>query len=91
MYLHACVEARRVRTDQRWDVGVEPSGGNPRSNARVWRSLDVDQHVDVELAEMGQHDTNNEEDYRDGSSGEVWRRRSSGLAAARKLGKKGLA
>jgi hypothetical protein len=42
--------------------------------ARVWCSLDVDQYVDVEPAERGQHDNNNEEDYRDGKSGEVWRR-----------------
>jgi hypothetical protein len=30
--------------------------------------------LDVEPAERGQHDTNNEEYYRDGRSGEVWRR-----------------
>jgi hypothetical protein len=44
------------------------------SNARIWRSLEVDQHADVEPAERGHHDTNNEEDCRDGRSGEVWRR-----------------
>jgi hypothetical protein len=48
MYLHKCVEARRILTDQRWDAGVGASGG---SVVTVWRSLDVDQHVDVEPAE----------------------------------------
>jgi hypothetical protein len=41
------------------------------SNARVRRSLDVDWHVHVEPTERGPHDNSNEEDYRDGRSGEV--------------------
>jgi hypothetical protein len=65
------VEARRVRTDQRWDAGVGASGGKPGSGVRVWRSLDVDQHDDVEPAERGRHDTINEEDCRDKRSGDV--------------------
>jgi hypothetical protein len=68
------VVARKVRTDQRWDAGVGAGGGKPGSNARVWRSLDVDQHVHVEPADRGQHGTNTEEDGRDGRCGEVWRR-----------------
>jgi hypothetical protein len=44
------------------------------SIARVWHSLDVDQRADVEPAERGRHDTISEDDYRDGRSGEVWRR-----------------
>jgi hypothetical protein len=40
----------------------------------VRRSLDVDHHAYVEPAERGRHDNNNEEDYRVGGSGEVWRR-----------------
>jgi hypothetical protein len=44
------------------------------ANARVWRSLDVDQLVDVEPAERAQHDTTNEENSRDKRSNEVWRR-----------------
>jgi hypothetical protein len=71
MYLQECVVARRVRTDQRWDVDVRARCGKPGSSARVWRSLDVDQHVDVEPAGRGQHDTNSKEDCRDGGSGEV--------------------
>jgi hypothetical protein len=71
MCLQEYVMEKRVRTDQRWDAGVGASGGKPRSSARVGRSLDVDEHNDVELAERGQHDTNNEEDYRDGKSAEV--------------------
>jgi hypothetical protein len=62
----------RVRTDKRCDTGVGAGHGKPGSNARVWRSLDVGQHVDVEPAERGKHNT--EEDCRDGRSGEVWRR-----------------
>jgi hypothetical protein len=68
------VVASRVRTDKRWDADVGDGGGKPGSNARVWRSLDVDQPLDVEPPERGRHDTINEEDYRDGRSGEVWRR-----------------
>jgi hypothetical protein len=64
----------RVRTDQRWDAGVRDGCGKPGSNAWVWRSLDVGQHVDVEPAERGQHDTSNEKDYSDVRSGEIWRR-----------------
>jgi hypothetical protein len=56
----------------------------------VWRSLDVDHHVEVEPAERGKHDTNNEEVCRDGKSGEVWRRRSSRSTAAGKSGTEGL-
>jgi hypothetical protein len=37
----------------------------------VWGSLDLNEHAHVELAEWGQHDTNNEEDYRHGISNEV--------------------
>jgi hypothetical protein len=74
MYLQKCVVARGVRTDQRWDAGVGAGGGKPASSARVWRSLDVDEHVDVEPAERGQHDTRSEEDCSDGRSGEVWPR-----------------
>jgi hypothetical protein len=77
MYLHECVEATRLWTGQRWDAGVGPGGGKPGSINRVWRSLDVDQLAHVEPARRGQHDTNNEKDYRDGRSGEFWRRRSS--------------
>jgi hypothetical protein len=39
------VEARRVRTDKRWDADVGAGGGKPGSVARVWRSLDVDNIV----------------------------------------------
>jgi hypothetical protein len=78
MCLQKCVEAtRRVRTDQRWDVGVGARGGKHGSSARVWRSLDVDQPVDVMPAKRGQQDNNNDVDCRDGRSGEAWRRRSS--------------
>jgi hypothetical protein len=56
MYLQECVVER---TDQRWGAGVEAGGGKSGSSARVWRSLDVDQLVDVEPAEMGQHDNSN--------------------------------
>jgi hypothetical protein len=59
MYLHDYEVARRVRTDRRWDVGVGAGGGKPGSNAMVWRSLVVDQPVDVEPAERGQHNNNN--------------------------------
>jgi hypothetical protein len=80
------VEERRVRTDQRWDAGVGVGGGKPGINALVCRSLDVDHHVDVEPVERGQH-SNNEENSRDGRSGEVSRRRSSsGSLAAGKPG-----
>jgi hypothetical protein len=74
MYLHECVVARRVRTDHQWDSGIGVGGGKPGSNAKVRRSLDVDQPVDVDPAEREQHNTNSEEDCRDGRSGEVWRR-----------------
>jgi hypothetical protein len=74
LYLQECVVARRVRTDQRWDAGVGACGGKPGSNARIWRSLDVDRHDDVEPAERGQHDNNYRGDCRDGRSGEVLRR-----------------
>jgi hypothetical protein len=55
MHLHECVVERRVRTDKRWDVDVGGGGGKPGSNAKVWRSLDVDQYADVELAERNHH------------------------------------
>jgi hypothetical protein len=42
LYLQECVEARRVRTDQRWDAGVGDGGGKHGCSARVRRSLDVD-------------------------------------------------
>jgi hypothetical protein len=77
MYVQECVEVRRVRTHPRWNAGVRAEGVKPGSNARVWRSLDVDEHANVEAAERGQHDNSNEEDSHDGRSGEVWRRRSS--------------
>jgi hypothetical protein len=64
MYFHECVAERGVRTGQRWVWRI----------ARVWRSLDVDQRADVEPAERGQHDNNDEENYRVGRSGEVLRR-----------------
>jgi hypothetical protein len=35
----------RVRTDPRWNAGEGAGAGKPESNAKVWRSLDVDQHV----------------------------------------------
>jgi hypothetical protein len=71
MYLQERVVERTVRQDRRWDVDVRDGGGKPGNDARVvWRSLDVDQHIDVEPAEKGQHDNNNEEDCGDGS-GEV--------------------
>jgi hypothetical protein len=54
--------------DWRWDAGVGASGGKPGSSTRTWRSLEVDQHVDVEPAERGQHNTIHEEDFRDGRS-----------------------
>jgi hypothetical protein len=60
--------------DQRWVEGVGAGGGKPGSNARVWGSLDVDQPTYVDPAERGQQDNDNEEDYRDGRSGEAWRR-----------------
>jgi hypothetical protein len=65
---------RRVRTDQRWDAGVGAGGGKPGRSAKVWRSLLVHLHVDVEPAEREQHDNINEEDCRDGRSSEGWRR-----------------
>jgi hypothetical protein len=65
---------RGVRTDQRWVGGVGAGGKKSGSSARVWRSLDADQHVDVEAAEKGQHDNNNEKDCRVGRSGGIWRR-----------------
>jgi hypothetical protein len=74
MYLQECVVARMVRMDHRWDTGDRAGGGKPGSNARVWRSLDVDRHDDVEAAKRGQHDTGSEEDCRNGRSGKVWRR-----------------
>jgi hypothetical protein len=55
------------------DAGVGAGGGKPGSNAKVWRSLDVSQYANVEKAERGEHDTNNEKGYRDGRSGEVRR------------------
>jgi hypothetical protein len=67
------VVERRVRTYKRWYVGVGASGGKPGRCARVWRSLDVDQFAYVELAKRGKDDNNNEKDFRDGRSGEVWR------------------
>jgi hypothetical protein len=74
MYLHECVAERREHTDQRWVKGVGAGGGKPGSNARVWRSLDVDHVVNAEPAERGYHNNSSEEDYRDGRSGEVsWR------------------
>jgi hypothetical protein len=73
LYLHECVVPRRARTDKRWDAGVGAGGGKPGRNARVRLSLDVDPHAEVEPAKRGQHDTGNEE-YRDGRSGEIWRR-----------------
>jgi hypothetical protein len=65
--------ARRVRTDQRWDAGVEDGGGQPRSNAKKGRSLDVDQRsrcredqsLGVELV------TSSEKDSRGDSIGTV--------------------
>jgi hypothetical protein len=60
-----------VRTGQLWDAGVGAGDGKPVSIARVWRSLDVDQHADVEPAIRGQRDNNNEHDCRDGRSGKV--------------------
>jgi hypothetical protein len=72
MYLQECVEARRVRTDQRWDTGVGARGEKQSRIARVWplwRSFDVNKLDNAEPAERGQHDTNSEEDYRDGRSG----------------------
>jgi hypothetical protein len=83
------VVERRERMDQRWDVGFGVGGGKPRSNARVWRSLDVDQHVAVEHAYRGQHDRNAEEDCRDGRSGEVWRRGVLRISRRRKTWYKG--
>jgi hypothetical protein len=74
MYLHECVMERGGRTDKRWAEGVGASGGKPGSNARVRRSLDIDQRGDVELAERGHHDNNNEEECHVGRSGEVQRR-----------------
>jgi hypothetical protein len=77
LYLQECVEARsRVRTGQRWDADVRVDGGKPGSSTRVWRLLDVDKHVDDEAAERGHHDTPDEKDSRDGSSGGVLRGRS---------------
>jgi hypothetical protein len=70
-YLQECVVARK---DQRWDAGVGASGGKLRSNARVWRSLDVDQPTDVEPVERGKHDNRGDEDCHDGRSGKIWRR-----------------
>jgi hypothetical protein len=79
MYFHECVEARRVRTDPRWDACVGDGGAKPGSIARVCHS--PDQLVDVEPAERGQYDDNDsEDDCRDGSCGEVWRRWSSDSA-----------
>jgi hypothetical protein len=51
MYLQECVMERRVPTDQRWVEGVGASREKPGSNARVWRSLDADQHAHVKPAE----------------------------------------
>jgi hypothetical protein len=71
MHLQQCVVARGLRTDQRWDAGVGVGGGKPGSNAKVWRSLDVDRQADIEPAERRQHDTSSDEDIRDGGSDEV--------------------
>jgi hypothetical protein len=60
-----------VRTDQRQAVDVGDGGEKSGSNARLWRSLDVDQSDDVEPAERGQQDTCSEEDCRDGRSGVI--------------------
>jgi hypothetical protein len=46
------VEARRVRTDQRWGAVVRAGGEKPGS-ARVRRSLDVDHFAYVEPAGRG--------------------------------------
>jgi hypothetical protein len=70
LYFQECA----VETDQKWVWGVGAGDKKSGSSARVWRSLDADQHVDVEAAERGQHDNNNEEDCRVGRSGEIWRR-----------------
>jgi hypothetical protein len=51
--LQECVDARRERIDQWWDAGVEDGGRQPGSNARVWRSLDVDKLADVKPAQKG--------------------------------------
>jgi hypothetical protein len=40
-----CFWRRKVRTDQRWDEGVEAGGGQLGSSARARRSLAVDSHV----------------------------------------------
>jgi hypothetical protein len=69
LYLQECVVQRSVRTDRRWDVGVGVGCGKPGSIVRVWRSLDIDHHVDFEPAKRGHHGTNNEQDCRDGRSG----------------------
>jgi hypothetical protein len=39
---------KRVWTDQRWVEGVVVGGGQPGSDAKEWRSLLVDQFLDVE-------------------------------------------
>jgi hypothetical protein len=58
------VVERGLRTDQHWVEGVGAGGGKPGSSARARCSLDIDKPVDVEPAERGQHDNNNEEDCR---------------------------
>jgi hypothetical protein len=65
--------ARRVRTDQRWDAGVKDGGGQPGSNAKERRSLDVDKRSwGRGYPSMGlELDTSSEEDNRGEKSGTV--------------------
>jgi hypothetical protein len=71
--LHECVEANRVQTDIRWGVGVGASGGKTESIARVWRSLDVDKHDDVEPTERG-------------NTTPTWRRRAVAMGGVARYG-----
>jgi hypothetical protein len=63
---------RGERTNQRLVEGVGAGGGKPGSNARVWRSFDIDQHGDVEPAERGH----------EGSTTTIMRRADSSGGAA---------
>jgi hypothetical protein len=66
----------RARTDHRLVESVGASGEQPGNSAGEGHSLLVDHHVDVELTQGGQA-RHEQEEFRDGSSGEVWRQQSS--------------
>jgi hypothetical protein len=60
-------------TDHRGDAGVGAGGGKPGINASDGARSTSTSLLTSSLPKWGQHDTNNDEDGRDGRSGEVWR------------------